>query len=177
MGANPDRRMGFLVGFGNGQSFVELPVFAVVGDRFLCPSFEDDLHRLTGHSLPFVEREAPSLELVLMYPQAGAKLKASMRKVVQHSCLFSQAHGVVEGQLVYHDSDAYCAGTLGDGAQVHAGRRDLTHMRVLVLDDEVGAVTQFLGYLDFLYVLVVNICSHRRLGHLEGLKAIPNPKL
>jgi hypothetical protein len=57
--------MGLLVGFGGGQRFVELPVFALIGDRVLRPRLHNDLQGLSAHLMPFIEGQVPAYEFVL----------------------------------------------------------------------------------------------------------------
>jgi len=142
MCAIPHGRMGLLVGFGHRQGLVKMPVLALIRDGLLRPRFQDDLQGLVAHGPPCRKGRVPAHKLMLVGPQASAELQSPARQVVQHGGILGQTERVMQGQLIDHGAKAYATGVLGHRTEIDTRGGDLTHMGVLVLDNEIGAVSQ-----------------------------------
>src|SRR5215510_2615946 len=73
----PYRRVRLLVRLGPGKGFLELPIFALIGDTFLGPRLPYDGQCLFSHLPPLRERQVPPRELVLQYAYTSAELETS----------------------------------------------------------------------------------------------------
>ena len=110
---------------------------------------------------------------MLGHADTGAELHPAMGKVIEGSHFLRQPDGVVEGQLVDHDTDAELGGLLGHSAKVNAGGGYLSHVGVLMLDDVVRLVTQLFGHHGLFQMLVVDVGGGGRQRHLVFPESVP----
>ena len=176
MGGDPNGRMGLLVGFGSGEGLVELPVFALGGDRVLRPRLDNDLERLSRHLMPLLKGQVPAQEFVPYDPRPRAEFQPPVRQLVQRCQVLGQTDGVMKGQLVNHQAEPQGAGATRQGSEVNIRSGHGADRRILVLDKEVVAVPELLGLLCLTNMGLVHLHYRRKLLHLEGTEGVKDAK-